>query len=145
MHPLSSLPTAYSDPKVVAWSSTVLSWDGWLVVTPQYNWGIPGILKNALDHLYNEWAGKPAGIITLGGHGGDKCGVALAQVMAGGLNMDLVEKRVEVMLPQGVIISEKRLEVDGEEITVHEGDVLELVSEVVKKVERREATVTAAA
>ncbi len=41
---------------------------GILIVSPEYNRSVPGILKNALDHgsrppAENVWAGKPAGII----------------------------------------------------------------------------------
>ena len=39
-----------------------------LVVTPEYNGSIPGVLKNAIDHAsrpygQSAWAGKPAGVI----------------------------------------------------------------------------------
>jgi chromate reductase len=42
--------------------------DGVTFVTPEYNRGIPGVLKNAIDHAsrpYGDsaWAGKPAGVI----------------------------------------------------------------------------------
>src|SRR5580693_917161 len=42
------------------WSGIVNSFDGFIFVFPQYNWGYPGVLKNALDFLYAEWGGKPA-------------------------------------------------------------------------------------
>ena len=55
--------------------------DGLLFCTPEYNRGMPGVLKNALDHASrpygdNAWAGKPAGII---GVSIGAIGTALAQ------------------------------------------------------------------
>ncbi len=47
-----------------AWSRKIAEAPGFVFVTPQYNWGYPAPLKNALDHLYQEWAGKPAMIVT---------------------------------------------------------------------------------
>jgi chromate reductase, NAD(P)H dehydrogenase (quinone) len=49
---------------------------GILIVTPEYNRSIPGVLKNALDHGsrpagQNVWAAKPAGILGISpGNGG---------------------------------------------------------------------------
>src|ERR1700677_2561553 len=43
-----------------AWSRKVSEGDAFVFVSPQYNWGYPAPLKNALDHLYKEWSGKPA-------------------------------------------------------------------------------------
>ena len=65
------------------WSRKIADADAFVFVTPQYNWGYPAPLKNALDHLYNEWSGKPAMIVTYGGHGGDKCAPQLRQVLNG--------------------------------------------------------------
>ena len=55
--------------------------DGVLVVTPEYNRGVPGALKNAIDwasrpHGTNSFEGKPAGIV---GASGGVLGTALAQ------------------------------------------------------------------
>lgn len=66
-----------------AWSRKVSEAHGFVFVTPQYNWGYPAPLKNALDHLYSEWSGKPALIVTYGGHRGDKCARQLRQVLKG--------------------------------------------------------------
>ena len=57
--------------------------DGYLIVTAEYNHGYPAVLKNALDHLYKEWSGKPLVIVTYGGHGGIKCAAQLRQVAEG--------------------------------------------------------------
>jgi len=66
-----------------AWSRKVSDAQAFVFVTPQYNWGYPAPLKNALDHLYQEWSGKPAMIVTYGGHAGSKCSRQLRQVLKG--------------------------------------------------------------
>jgi NAD(P)H-dependent FMN reductase len=66
-----------------AWSQKISSGDAFVFVTPQYNWGYPAPLKNAIDHLHKEWSGKPAMIVTYGGHGGGRCAAQLRQVLDG--------------------------------------------------------------
>lgn len=66
-----------------AWSEKIASGDAFVFVTPQYNWGYPAALKNAIDHLYKEWSGKPAVIVTYGGNRGSKCAVAFRGVTEG--------------------------------------------------------------
>lgn len=65
------------------WSRKIAAARGFVFVTPQYNWGYPAALKNALDHLYKEWSGKPALIVTYGSHGGGRCARQLRQVLKG--------------------------------------------------------------
>jgi NAD(P)H-dependent FMN reductase len=79
----------YANDHTRAWSAKVAGADGFVIVTPQYNWGYPAPLKNALDHLYKEWSGKPLMLVTYGGHGGDKCAKQLRTV-AKGLHMKTV-------------------------------------------------------
>lgn len=74
---------AYASERTRAWSKKVSQAGAFVFVTPQYNWGYPAPLKNALDHLYNEWSGKPAMIVTYGGRGGGKCAKQLRQVLKG--------------------------------------------------------------
>jgi NAD(P)H-dependent FMN reductase len=73
----------YAFDHTLAWSRKVAAADGFVFVTPQYNWGYPAPLKNALDHLFKEWSGKPAMIVTYGGHGGVRCAAQLRQVLDG--------------------------------------------------------------
>ncbi len=59
----------------------IQSADAILIVTPEYNRSIPGVLKNALDHGsrpagQSVWAGKPAGIL---GISPGAAGTAMAQ------------------------------------------------------------------
>ncbi|MFF4129243.1 GNAT family N-acetyltransferase [Microbispora rosea] len=48
------------------WSAIVDAADGFIVVTPEYNYGMPATLKNALDYLGREWAWKPMGFVSYG-------------------------------------------------------------------------------
>jgi NAD(P)H-dependent FMN reductase/GNAT superfamily N-acetyltransferase len=49
-----------------AWSRRVAAADAFVVVTPEYNYGMPAVLKNALDFLYHEWAWKPVAFVSYG-------------------------------------------------------------------------------
>ncbi|MGW5160532.1 GNAT family N-acetyltransferase [Nonomuraea wenchangensis] len=48
------------------WSATVDAADGFIAVTPEYNYGMPAAFKNALDYLGREWAWKPMGFVSYG-------------------------------------------------------------------------------
>lgn len=60
----------YTQEKTRAWSATVSALDAYVFVTPEYNFGSPPALVNALDHLYWEWTHKAAGLVTYGGISG---------------------------------------------------------------------------
>lgn len=54
--------------KVVELKAKIRAANGILFVTPEYNYSVPGVLKNAIDWASrpygdNAWAGKPAGIM----------------------------------------------------------------------------------
>jgi len=85
-----------------AWSRKVAGAGAVVFVTPQYNWGYPAALKNALDHLYSEWAGKPAMIVSYGGHGGGRCAAQLRQVLEG-LHMKSLATMPALVLPRAMI------------------------------------------
>ncbi|KIX01248.1 uncharacterized protein Z518_08973 [Rhinocladiella mackenziei CBS 650.93] len=92
-------PEAYVHERTRSWSRRVDALDAFVFVTPQYNWSIPGGLKNALDYLLNEWNDKAAMIVSYGGRGGGKCAVHLEIVLGGALSMRLVSKTVNLTFP----------------------------------------------
>ncbi|HJV71688.1 NAD(P)H-dependent oxidoreductase [Ideonella sp.] len=60
-----------SPPQVIGdFKRRIESLDGILFVTPEYNRGIPGFLKNAIDiasrpYGKNSWSGKPTGVVSV--------------------------------------------------------------------------------
>ncbi|MGZ3374998.1 MAG: NADPH-dependent FMN reductase [Phenylobacterium sp.] len=81
---------AYERESTRAWSAMVEAARGVVIVTPQYNWGYPAALKNAIDHLYREWQEKPVLVVSYGSRGGDKCQAQLRDVL-GGIGVRLTE------------------------------------------------------
>lgn len=60
----------YTQEKTKQWSAAVDACDAFVIVTPEYNFGAPPALINALDHVYHEWNYKPAGFVSYGGVSG---------------------------------------------------------------------------
>jgi chromate reductase len=68
-------------PSVLRVKAEIRKSHGLLFVTPEYNRSIPGVLKNAIDHIsrpygQSAWTGKPAGVL---GVSVGALGTALAQ------------------------------------------------------------------
>ena len=53
-----------------AWAGLVAGFDAFVLVTPEYNHSTSAALKNALDHLYAEWADKAVAFVGYGIEGG---------------------------------------------------------------------------
>jgi NAD(P)H-dependent FMN reductase len=48
------------------WQKEVASFDGFVIVTAEYNRGPTAVLKNALDYAYNEWSKKAVAFVGYG-------------------------------------------------------------------------------
>ncbi|MDD3266771.1 MAG: NAD(P)H-dependent oxidoreductase [Burkholderiales bacterium] len=48
------------------WAKLIGGFDGFIIVTPEYNHGYPAAMKNALDYLFVEWNNKPIGFVGYG-------------------------------------------------------------------------------
>ncbi len=71
----------YSQPHTRAWAAKIVSFDAYVFVTPEYNHGTSGALKNAIDYLYREWNNKAAGFVGYGSAGGTRAVEQLRLVM----------------------------------------------------------------
>ncbi|MGW7574114.1 NADPH-dependent FMN reductase [Streptomyces sp. NPDC054765] len=71
----------YTHPHTRQWATTVAAYDGYVLVTPEYNHSFPGVLKNALDRVYAEWNNKAVGLVSYGFDGGVRAVEALRPVL----------------------------------------------------------------
>lgn len=85
----------YSQPHTKTWAAKIGSFDGFVFVTPEYNHGTSGALKNAIDYLYKEWNNKAAGFVSYGSAGGARAVENLRLVMA---EVQVATVRSQVML-----------------------------------------------
>ncbi len=64
------------------WKTVMAEADGLVIVSPEYNHGYPGALKEMLDSLYEEYNFKPVGIVGAAGFvGGSRMVEQLRQVV----------------------------------------------------------------
>jgi hypothetical protein len=57
----------YQSELVQRWTAAIVRSDGFVFVTPEYNYGASAVLKNATDWVYPEWNRKAAGFVSYGG------------------------------------------------------------------------------
>lgn len=99
-----------SPPGVLALRERIAAADGLILVSPEYNYGMPGVVKNALD-----WASrpgfksvlkdKPALIVTVsqGATGGARAHVQIRETLAAALSRVVVRPQVTIAQVAGKV------------------------------------------
>jgi NAD(P)H-dependent FMN reductase len=95
--PLSPSMGQYQHEHTKSWADKIASFDGFVIVTPEYNHSTSGVLKNAIDYLYAEWNNKAVGFVSYGGVGGARAAEHL-RLVAGELQMADVRQQVALSL-----------------------------------------------
>lgn len=85
----------YSQQHTKTWSARIAAFDAYVFVTPEYNHGTSGALKNAIDYLYREWNNKAAGFVSYGSSGGTRAVESLRLVMG---ELQVADVRGQVIL-----------------------------------------------
>ncbi|MGE4334920.1 MAG: NADPH-dependent FMN reductase [Pigmentiphaga sp.] len=88
------------------WSASVDAADAFLFVLPEYNFGAPGALVNAMQYLSREWQYKAVGLVSYGGISG---GMRSAQAVR---NMVTVYKMVPLLEAVPVVNVFQQLDAD---------------------------------
>ena len=90
----------YSDPLVQRWNAKIKEADAYLMVTPEYNHGIPAVLKNAIDTVFFSFGfrRKPVAFVgySLGLTAAVRAVEQLNQVM---LETEAVPVRTQTLVP----------------------------------------------
>lgn len=70
-------------PEVQRWLDKMAEFDGYVIVTAEYNRAAPGVLKNAFDTLGNQAVDKPAALVGHGSTGGAQAVASLRITLPG--------------------------------------------------------------
>jgi NAD(P)H-dependent FMN reductase len=87
----------YQNDHTKKWAEKIASFDGFVIVTPEYNHSTSGVLKNAIDYLFAEWNNKAVGFVSYGSVGGARA-VEHLRLVAGELKMADVRQQVTLAL-----------------------------------------------
>lgn len=86
----------YQHAHTQAWSEQIAAQDAFVFVSPEYNFGTPAPLVNALDYLFKEWNYKPAGFVSYGGVSGGLRGVQMSKLLLTALKMMPIPEAVTI-------------------------------------------------
>lgn len=81
-----------------AWAKVIDEADGYIIVTAEYNYSIPAVLKNAIDFVSNEWGHKPVAFVSYGAGAGGARAVEHLRGVSGWLRM--YDLREQVVIPR---------------------------------------------
>lgn len=82
-------PNREPDPAVQKWLDKLAEQDAYIVVTPEYNHSIPGVLKNAFDYIDFQLKRKPSAIVSHGTVGGARAAMHLKEILSEGLTVPI--------------------------------------------------------
>ena len=75
-------PKRQINPAAQKWLDKLAEFDAYVFVTPEYNHGVPGVLKNAIDYIDWQVNRKPAAVVSHGSAGGARAEVALKEILS---------------------------------------------------------------
>jgi len=92
----------YGNEQVNTYAKKIKEADAFIIITPEYNHGYPGALKDALDWVYAEWNKKPVGFV---GYGSVLGGRVIEQLRAVSIELQMTPIRAAVHIPSDVFMA----------------------------------------
>ena len=90
----------YEHDVVKRWTAEIARSDGFIIVSPEYNYGPPAVLKNALDWVYPEWNRKAVGFVSYGSALGAR---GVLQLRTTAIELQLAPVRSVVHVPTAAL------------------------------------------
>ena len=90
----------YPNEVVQKWTAQIGASDGFVFVTPEYNYGTSAVLKNAIDWVYPEWNRKAAAFVSYGSAMGAR---AVQQLRETAIEVQMAPIRSSVPLPVAIL------------------------------------------
>lgn len=118
----------YQQEHTKAWSRKIAAGDAFVFVTPEYNFGYPASLKNALDFLYQEWTYKPVAFVSYGGLAGGTRAVQMLKQVVTAMKMVPIVEAVHIPYFTKFLNEEEQFIADEGHMRMAEGLVKELLS-----------------
>jgi NAD(P)H-dependent FMN reductase len=96
---------AFENEVVQRWTAAIAQSDGFVFVTPEYNYGPAAVLKNAIDWVYPGWHRKAACFVSYGSAGGARSVQQLRQTV---IELQLAPIRSSVHIPVATLMAHYR-------------------------------------
>lgn len=99
-----------------AWSKKIAAADTFVFVFPEYNYGVPPAMVNAIDYLFHEWNYKPAALVCYGGISGGLRSAQMSKLilttvklvpLTEGVSLHFFAKNIN---EQGIFISDQHID-----------------------------------
>ena len=92
----------YDNERVRQWTAAIAASDGFVVATPEYNFGTSAVLKNAIDWVYPEWNRKAVACVAWGSQGGVR---AVQQLRETAVELQMAPTRTSIQIPMSTLMA----------------------------------------
>ena len=91
----------YENDVVKKWTAHIAAADGFVFVTPEYNYGPSAVLKNAIDWVYPEWNREAAAFVSYGSAVGAR---GVQQLRETAIKLQMAPIRSSVHIPVATLL-----------------------------------------
>ena len=92
----------YKNEVVQKWTAAIAQSDGFVFVTPEYNYGPSAVFKNAIDWVYPEWHRKACCFVSWGNAGGAR---SVQQLRQNVIELQMAPIRSSLHIPVATLLA----------------------------------------